>query len=155
MTEKEREAPDLSERQRQCLEGALALQSAKEIGLELGISHHAVEKHLRIAREKLGTTTTAEAARRFAVLQGKGKPHSGSSDLASPGFEDDYRHVLDQVRRQRAAQVEDSATGVLFLDPPFTPFQTLASILAVSLISIMALLLLIACAQGIESLTAG
>lgn len=144
--------PDLSERQRQCLEGALALRSAKEIGLELGISHHAVEKHLRIARDKLGATTTAEAARRFAVLQSKGKPYSGSSDLVSAGFEDDYRHVLDHVRRQGADRVEDPATGVLFLDPPFTPFQTLASIAAVSLISIMALLLLIACAQGIETL---
>jgi DNA-binding CsgD family transcriptional regulator len=153
MTVSGRQAPSLTERQRQCLQGALALQSAKEIALELGISHHAVEKHLRIARDKFGATTTAEAARRFAVMESEGKPYGGSSDLVSAGSASDYRHILDHARRNSASGVKDAATGALFLEPSFTPLQTLASIAAVSLISIIALLLLIACAQGIEMLT--
>jgi DNA-binding CsgD family transcriptional regulator len=146
--------PVLTERQRQCLEGALELRSAKEIALELGISHHAVEKHLRLAREKLGAATTAEAARRFALLEGKDKPYSGFSGLAIEGDDGDYRHVLDRARRNADGQVRD-ATGVLVLETSLTPLQTLLSIAAVCLVSIVGLLLLIACAQGIERLTTG
>ena len=40
--------PKLSPRQEACLRGVLELKSAKEIARDLGISPHAVEKHLRV-----------------------------------------------------------------------------------------------------------
>ena len=42
----------LTERQIACLQGVGQHKSAKEIGRELGISNHAVEKHLKAARQK-------------------------------------------------------------------------------------------------------
>jgi DNA-binding CsgD family transcriptional regulator len=58
--------PHLTERQRQCLEGFLARKTAKQIGRDLGITHHAVEQHLKAARRKLGAADTLEAARIYA-----------------------------------------------------------------------------------------
>ena len=55
--------PKLSPRQQECLRGVLQLKSAKAIARDLGISPHAVEKHLRVSREKYGVTSSAEAAR--------------------------------------------------------------------------------------------
>jgi len=52
--------PKLSPRQEECLRGVLELKSAKEIARDLGISPHAVEKHLRVSREKYGVATSAE-----------------------------------------------------------------------------------------------
>ena len=62
----------LSPRQNECLHGVLELKSAKEIARELGISPHAVEKHLKVAREKFGVASSAEAARMLA-FQHKGR----------------------------------------------------------------------------------
>ena len=45
--------PQLTERQRDCLQGFLERKTAKEIGRELGIGHHGVEQHLKAARKKL------------------------------------------------------------------------------------------------------
>src|SRR5438067_10671749 len=59
------DVPQLTERQHQCLEGFLERKTAKQIGRELGISHHAVEQHLKAARRKLGAQDTGEAARRY------------------------------------------------------------------------------------------
>jgi DNA-binding CsgD family transcriptional regulator len=48
--------PRLTERERVCLRQWLQHKSAKEIAGDLGISHHAVEKRLKMARTKLGAT---------------------------------------------------------------------------------------------------
>jgi hypothetical protein len=62
----------------------LQLRSGKEIARELGISPHAVEKHLRICREKYGVATSAEAARLFALQEQGGEfPQCGVPDLAA------------------------------------------------------------------------
>ena len=71
--------PELTERQRQCLEGFLERKTAKQIGRELGISHHAVEQHLKAARRKLGAQDTGEAARRYF-----GRGHTAEPYYAAP-----------------------------------------------------------------------
>jgi len=51
----------LSERQREVLERVGEGRSNQEIAVILGVSVPTVEKHLRLAREKLGVDTTAQA----------------------------------------------------------------------------------------------
>jgi len=145
-------APRLSPRQQDCLRGVLQLKSAKEIARDLGISQHAVEKHLKICREKYGVLTTAEAARIFS-LQGQGgeRPQCGSSDLAPRHAMADEGGVRERRRGLSFGQLGDS-NGALSLDPPLAPRQTLLTIAAVSFGSIVGLLLLVACAEAIRSL---
>lgn len=52
----------LTDREKICLRLWLQHKSAKQIAADLQITHHAVEKRLKIARIKLGTTTSREAA---------------------------------------------------------------------------------------------
>ncbi|MGN6277689.1 MAG: helix-turn-helix transcriptional regulator [Sphingomonas sp.] len=54
-------AEKLTPRQIDCLCRYAARKTAKQIGRELGITHHAVEKHLAAVRQKLGVETTAQA----------------------------------------------------------------------------------------------
>jgi DNA-binding CsgD family transcriptional regulator len=54
----------LTEREKLCLRQWLQHKSAKEIAADLGISHHAVEKRLKMARTKLGATSNRTSARR-------------------------------------------------------------------------------------------
>ncbi|NCP18177.1 MAG: hypothetical protein GW855_03325 [Erythrobacter sp.] len=53
----------LTEKEKECLRRWLGHATAKEIALDLGVSHHAVEKRLKSARAKLGATSSLEAAR--------------------------------------------------------------------------------------------
>jgi DNA-binding CsgD family transcriptional regulator len=73
----------LTEREKVCLRQWLQHKSAKEIAGELGISHHAVEKRLKMARTKLGATSSLEAARRLREAEGYGQTVAQSPDLAS------------------------------------------------------------------------
>ncbi len=73
----------LTEREKVCLREWLQHKSAKEIAGELGISHHAVEKRLKMARTKLGATSSLEAARWLREAEGYGQPVAQSPDLAS------------------------------------------------------------------------
>lgn len=142
----------LSPRQQECLRGVLELKSAKAIARDLGISPHAVEKHLRVAREKFGVASSVEAARLFA-LQAKGSefPHSDDSDLVTTPRQAHQGPVLEPADTPSSARLEDTP-GALSLERPLTPRQTLLTIFAVSLGSIVGLLLLIACAQAIGKL---
>lgn len=56
----------LTEREKECLRLWLRHKTAKEIALDLGVSHHAVEKRLKMARTKLGVATSLQAARLLA-----------------------------------------------------------------------------------------
>lgn len=53
----------LTRNERDCLRRRLQPQTAKEIATDLGISTHAVEKRLKMARAKLGVTSSLVAAR--------------------------------------------------------------------------------------------
>jgi DNA-binding CsgD family transcriptional regulator len=73
----------LTEREKDCLRQWLNHKSAKEIAIGLGISHHAVEKRLKMARTKLSATSSLEAARMLGEAEGYGQPVTQSPDLVS------------------------------------------------------------------------
>jgi DNA-binding CsgD family transcriptional regulator len=73
----------LTEREKVCLRQWLQHKSAKEIAADLGISHHAVEKRLKMARTKLGATSSLEAARMLGEAEGYGQAVAQTPDLVS------------------------------------------------------------------------
>lgn len=77
----------LTEREKEVLRAWLDRKTAKEIALDLGISHHAVEKRLKLARTKLGTASSLEAARLLADAEETAQRYqptvASSTDLQS------------------------------------------------------------------------
>jgi DNA-binding CsgD family transcriptional regulator len=71
-------SPHLTERERDCLRLVARGYSSKEIAVELGISHHTVDLHLRRAIKTLGVTSRRDAARAFtSVPDGHDLPTQG------------------------------------------------------------------------------
>jgi hypothetical protein len=69
---------------REGLPSAMApAQVCQGIAADLGISHHAVEKRLKMARIKLGATSSLEAARMLGEAEGYGQAVAQSPDLVS------------------------------------------------------------------------
>src|SRR5688500_12457442 len=60
----------LTDNEKECLRRRLQQQTAKEMALELGVSPHAVEKRLKMARAKLGLSSSLEAARLLVASEG-------------------------------------------------------------------------------------
>ncbi len=73
----------LTEREREALRGWLQHKTAKEIALDLGISHYAVEKRLKTSRLKLGVSSSLEAARFLASQEGYGLTGAQAPDLSA------------------------------------------------------------------------
>jgi DNA-binding CsgD family transcriptional regulator len=73
----------LTAKERECLTRWLGHATAKEIAIDLGITHHAVEKRLKSARAKLGVTSTLDAARLLASSGDYQATASQSSELAA------------------------------------------------------------------------
>jgi len=147
--------PLLSPRQAECLRGVVEFKSAKEIARDLGISPHAVEKHLRLCREKLGVATSAEAARIYArAVQGSDFPHYDVSHLVAGHQKGEQGLLPEQPVRPHCAELEDTY-GALSPDHQLNPRQTLLAIAAISFLSIVGLLLLVASAEGIRRLVSG
>jgi DNA-binding CsgD family transcriptional regulator len=73
----------LTEREKVCLRQWLQHKSAKEIAADLGISHHAVEKRLKMARIKLDATSSLDAARMLVEAEGYGQAVPQSPELVS------------------------------------------------------------------------
>jgi len=73
----------LTKAERECLKRCLGHQTAKQMALELGISPHAVEKRLKMARAKLGLSSSLEAAKLVEALERSGRLGPHSSDLPS------------------------------------------------------------------------
>ncbi len=71
----------LTEREKICLRQWLRHKSAKEIAAELGISHHAVEKRLKMARIKLDAASSLQAARMLGEAEGYGQTVAHAPDL--------------------------------------------------------------------------
>ena len=73
----------LTTAERECLKRCLGHQTAKQMALDLGISPHAVEKRLKMARAKLGLSSSLEAARLVESLERSGRLGPHASDLPS------------------------------------------------------------------------
>lgn len=86
----------LTDNEKQCLRRRLLSQTAKEMAIDLGISPHAVEKRLKMARTKLGLSSSLEAARLLAAVEGYQQTIPRRPDLALPGS---LGHLTHQVRR--------------------------------------------------------
>jgi DNA-binding CsgD family transcriptional regulator len=142
--------PHLTERQRQCLEGFLARKTAKQIGRELGITHHAVEQHLKAARKKLGARDTIEAARLYAAgFDTTAGQYYASSEVPA-GTADAQCNEQPRPGIFRLRDVAAEEPGII---QALSARQTLAAIglSAVAMISILALI--VAVANGVAQLT--
>ena len=73
----------LNDNEKQCLRRRLRHQTAKEMALELGVSPHAVEKRLKMARTKLGLSSSLEAARLLAASEEYQRTGPQAADLAA------------------------------------------------------------------------
>jgi DNA-binding CsgD family transcriptional regulator len=71
--------------EKECLHRRLRHQSAKEMAIELGVSPHAVEKRLKMARAKLGLSSSLEAARLLADSEWYQQTTPRSPELALTG----------------------------------------------------------------------
>lgn len=60
----------LTEREKDCLRRRLRHQSAKEMAIDMGVSPHAIEKRLKMARTKLGVSSSLQASRLLAASEG-------------------------------------------------------------------------------------
>lgn len=139
----------LTERQRQCLEGVLKYKTAKQIGRDLGITHHAVEKHLKAARVKLGADDTLQAARTYVAQLATGEPYYGTAELSQPG-DDGTRSNRPEATSFLLRDVASESKGLVY---DFSPRQTLVAIAlaGVGLLAILAVI--VAIAQGVGQLT--
>ena len=75
--------------ERECLRRCLDHQTAKEMALDLDISHHAVEKRLKMARAKLGLSSSLEVARLVEQAERSGLLGPDASDLTPRGDDND------------------------------------------------------------------
>ena len=141
--------PHLTERQRQCLEGYLARKTAKQIGRELGITHHAVEQHLKAARKKLGAADTLEAARRYAAsAYTTVEPYYAASEVPAAETVD----PCHAQPRQSVFLLRDVATDAPGLIQAFSARQTLIAIGICGVAIIIVLSLIVAVANGVAQL---
>jgi DNA-binding CsgD family transcriptional regulator len=60
----------LTDREKDCLRRLLRHQTAKEMAIDMGISPHAIEKRLKMARTKLGVSSSLQASRLLAAREG-------------------------------------------------------------------------------------
>lgn len=138
----------LTDRQAECLRLFWSRKSAKEIGQELGISHHAVEKHLQACRERLGVQTSIEAAR--VVFGGNEattvRPYYDASEL-HPG-DPSLQLAATPTAHGQAWGVADEQR----LINRFSPVSILLLIFAVGIGAILAVAVIIEAAQGIDQL---
>ncbi|MBO9518696.1 MAG: helix-turn-helix transcriptional regulator [Porphyrobacter sp.] len=98
----------LTKAERECLKRCLNHQTAKQMALDLGISPHAVEKRLKMARAKLGLSSSLEAAKLVESLERSGRLVPHSSDLPSNNTRPDQdgsvaapRNETGWIRRHR------------------------------------------------------
>jgi DNA-binding CsgD family transcriptional regulator len=86
----------LTDNEKECLRRRLQQQTAKEMALDLGVSPHAVEKRLKMARTKLGLSSSLDAARLLAASDGYQRtgPQSGDLPSAPTAFEKRFDRPL-------------------------------------------------------------
>jgi DNA-binding CsgD family transcriptional regulator len=141
--------PQLTERQRQCLEGFLARKTAKHIGRDLGITHHAVEQHLKAARRKLGAADTMEAARIYAGQSDTtAAPYYAVPELSAFAADEQCKGQPEQG----VSKLRDIATDDTVRVQSLSARQTLIAIGLCGLGAITILSLILAVANGVAQL---
>lgn len=149
MQEPRFDLPELTERQQACLRGYIARKTAKEIGRELGISHHAVEQHLKAARKKLNARDSADAARiYFGQANATAEPYYGGAELSPQTLTEPEPRQPERVR----SLLRDSATDGTGLIQSLSVRQTLLAIGLCALGGMIILALIVAVANGVADL---
>jgi hypothetical protein len=141
-------------------------KTAKQIGLELGISYHAVESHLKAARRKLCVSSTAEALQRLHHGMGQYYGHlqpplvctSSEQYHCPPGLAGsapmshlDYAGRLDEAV---FAGFSERPKRIWEIDYELTPQRTLMLIGVATAVFVAVLAMLIAIGIGVNSLVA-
>ena len=103
----------LTEREREALSGWLEHKTAKEIARDLGVSHHAVEKRLKMARTKLGVSTSLQAARLLAESEGYDLAVAGSPDLPTGTETPHHRFTRPLIMGVSLVIILTAATALL------------------------------------------
>lgn len=138
-------------------------KTAKAIALELGITYHAVESHLKAARRKLGVSSTAEALEWLRRAEGPyygrpaaeraigGEQYYRSPGLAggSPGPHPDHTDRLDEAA---FAGFAGRRKRVWEFDLELTPKGTVLLVGVATVGVIVALALLIVIGTGVNML---
>jgi DNA-binding CsgD family transcriptional regulator len=88
--------------ERECLKRCLDHQTAKQMAIDLGISVHAVEKRLKMARAKLGLSSSLEAAKLVEALERSGRLGPDPSDLSPDHIENDEGGSVAAPRNETA-----------------------------------------------------
>lgn len=99
-----------------CLKRVLDHRTAKEIAQDLALTHHAVEKRLRRAREKLGAQSSVEAARWFG--EHYGQTGYGSSDLAHDAPDQHKAHHPSHgamLKRRKTVMIASMTLGLAMM----------------------------------------
>lgn len=79
----------LTPAERDCLKRCLEHQTAKQMAIDLGISAHAVEKRLKMARAKLGLSSSLEAAKLVETVERSHRLGPSPSDLSPENTQPD------------------------------------------------------------------
>jgi DNA-binding CsgD family transcriptional regulator len=82
----------LTANEKECLRRRLRQQTAKEMALELGVSPHAVEKRLKMARTKLGLSSSLEAARLLTATEAYQRTGPQAADVPFARRASEKRH---------------------------------------------------------------
>ena len=101
----------LTERERQCLRLVFDRLRPKEIGRELGISHHTVNGHLQQAMRKLGATSSIEAARLCHAADRQSAPEKITGYPFGVEFGQDSSSLIPTQQGASHDRVRDGAFG--------------------------------------------
>ncbi|UYV14556.1 LuxR C-terminal-related transcriptional regulator [Porphyrobacter sp. ULC335] len=104
----------LTEREKEVLRLWLQHRTAKEIAIDLGISHHAVEKRLKMARTKLDAGSSLEAARMLAQNEGYGQAVPRLPDLETPAQSGKQWRTRHLVTGAATMSILSAAAIILF-----------------------------------------
>ncbi len=90
----------LTPAERECLRRCLEHQTAKQMAIDLGVSAHAVEKRLKMARAKLGLSSSLEAARLVETVERSHRLGPSPSDLSPENTQPDHGGAGSAPRHQ-------------------------------------------------------
>ncbi|MEL1250038.1 LuxR C-terminal-related transcriptional regulator [Aurantiacibacter gilvus] len=114
----------LTEREKECLRAWLEHKTAKEIALDLGVSHYAVEKRLKMARIKLDVSSSIEAARILSESEGYDRAVPQAADLpanADPLQSRSFRKIAAGVALMTIIAIALVASVILNPEAPQQP----------------------------------
>lgn len=144
---KPRQEWPLTPRQMQCLELLWSRLSVKQIAGRLSITDDTVEAHLKQCRQRLGTTSSMDAAR---LVFGDDEEITVKPYYDRTGIPADHHPLQFELTPTADGQFGRARTSGLI--NTFSPVLTFGIVLAIALAAIFAVVLLVQVGQGIREL---